>query len=131
MSYDHDTLIAFGDAVRLVTILELVAVLGVSCAILGVYLVGNMHIRRADDRERGMLPRYVIAMSISYALLVAFGIAELQGYYGTTLTWRAPIGFLAANFGLYASVNLLLFENARLDLRDHVIHLEGTPEGDE
>lgn len=125
---NHDLSVALGDAFRIITVLELFVVLGLSCAILSLYIVGNLHIRRVDPHVQGMLPRYVITMATSYALLVAFGIAEIQGFYGSPLTWRTPIGFLAANFGVYAAVNLLLFENARLDLRDERIHLEGSPE---
>lgn len=125
----HDTAVSFGDALRIITVLEFLAVLGLTCAILAIYFIGNRHIRRVDTTHVGALPRYVVSMAISYALLVAFGIAEIQGFYGTVLTYRAPIGFIAANFGLYATVNLLLFENARLDVRDNLIRAGGTPDG--
>lgn len=123
------TSIAVADALRIIAVVELGLVAGLACAALGVYFTANVHIRRADANQRGALGRYVVTMAASYALLAAFAIAEIQGFYGTHLTWRTPIGFLASNFGLYAIVNLLAFENARLDLRDKRVHLEGTPDG--
>jgi hypothetical protein len=121
--------VALGDAFRLVTIIELAIVGGLASAILGIYLVANRHIARIDAKQHGVLTRHVIAISISYGLLAAFGIVELQGYYGTDLTFRAPIGFIAANFGIYAMIEMLRFQNARLDRRDRIVHVEGTPHG--
>lgn len=121
---------ALGDALRIVTILELAVTAGLACAILGVYAIANRHIARVDSERHGALLHHVIAVSISYGLLAIFGIAELQGYYGSRLTYRAPIGFVAANFGIYAMIEMLRFQNTRLDRRDNLVHVDGTPGDD-
>lgn len=120
--------IAAGDAMRIVTVIELAIVGGLAMTVFGLYYVGNKHIGRVDRTNRGALTRYVIAMSASYVALCGFGMAEIQGFYGTPLTWRTPIGFVAANLGIYALVEMLRFQNARLDRRDRMVHLDGTPE---
>lgn len=123
--------VAVGDALRVVTIVELAIALGLACAIMGVYVIANAHISKVDRSTRGALTRHVIAVSLSYTILAAFGITELQGYYGSPLTYRAPIGFVAANVGIYAMIEMLRFQNTRLDRRDHIVHVEGTPNGEE
>lgn len=123
----HEWSIAFADAVRIVTLAELALVAGLACAVLGIYFLGNIHIAKVDPHRGGALTRYVWTMALSYALLATFGVAEIEGYYGSSLTWRTPIGFVAATFGLYAIINLLTFENNRLDRRDNIVHMEGVP----
>ena len=126
--FSHENSILAGDALRIVTVMELGVVVGLSIVIFTLYFVGNIHIRRADMRRRGTLTQHVLAISISYILLAAFACAEIQGYYGTPLTYRAPIGFVAATFGVYALFNMVSFQNARLDLRDEqLVHMEGAP----
>jgi hypothetical protein len=126
--FSHATSITIADTLRVVSVTELALCAGLAIAALTLYFAGNIHIRRVDPRRAGALVRYVLSMAGSYALLAAFAIAEIQGYYGTVLTWRTPIGFLAANMGVYSLVNLLMFENTRLDVRDERVITEGTPD---
>jgi hypothetical protein len=120
--------VAAGDALRIVTVIELAIVAGLAMTVFGLYYVGNKHISKADRTSRGALTRYVVAMAASYVALCGFGIAEIQGFYGSPLTWRTPIGFVASNLGIYALVEMLRFQDARLDRRDKLVHLDGTPE---
>jgi hypothetical protein len=124
----HDLSVAIGDALRVVTIVEALFAGGMAIAVFALYFEGNIHIRRADPRVRGALTRHVMAIAISYFLYTVFACAEIQGYYGTEVTWRTPIGFIAANFGIYALWNMLSFQRSRLDRRDETIHLGGAPE---
>jgi uncharacterized membrane-anchored protein len=119
---------ALADAMRIVTVVEIGIAAGLAVAVLSIYVVANLHISKADQTERGTLTRHVIAISASYFLLSAFAVAEIEGYYGTPLTWRTPIGFVASNIGIYAMVEMLRFQNARLDRRDNLVRLDGTPD---
>lgn len=125
----HEQSILLADALRVVTVVELGIVAGLSIVVFTLYLAGNVHIRRAEDAAGGHLIQHVLAISASYILLCAFAVAEIQGYYGTPLTYRAPIGFVAATFGVYALVHMVAFQNARLDRRDAIVHVGGTPNG--
>jgi drug/metabolite transporter (DMT)-like permease len=120
--------VAAGDAMRIVTVVELAIVAGLAMTVFGLYYVSNKHISKADSTDRGALTRYVVAMALSYVALCTFAIAEIEGFYGTPLTWRTPIGFVAANLGMYALVEMLRFQNMRLDRRDRLVRLDGTPE---
>lgn len=124
----HSLSVAIADALRVVTIVEALFAAGMAIAIFSLYFEGNIHIRKVDPKVRGALTRHVMAISLSYLLYAVFACAEIQGYYGTELTLRTPIGFLAANFGIYALWNMLNFQKSRLDRRDETVRLGGTPE---
>lgn len=126
--FDHQTSIAVGDALRIIIGIGLALNLGLACTVLGIYFFANRHISRVDSRAAGTLTRYVVSMAASYVTLAIFATAEIQGYYGTVLTYRAPIGFIAMLLGFYGLVNMLLFQDARLDRRDDTVTVEGTPE---
>lgn len=104
----HDVLVSFGDACRVVTVVELGFTIGLAVVVSVIYWAQNR--RCAPNTIAAARLRHVVMIGISWVLLAAFGIAEIQGYYGTVLTWRTPVGWLAANLGLYALAEMLAFE---------------------
>lgn len=117
------------DALRVVIVMEVAFIAGMTIVVFSLYLEGNRHIRRVDPTARGVLTKHVMAISASYLLLCVFAVAEIEGYYGTPLTWRTPIGLPAATMGLYALWNMIQFQRSRLDRRDQTVHTDGTPRG--
>jgi hypothetical protein len=100
----HATLVAWGDALRIVVVLELAVTIGL-VAVLGerFHRAARHYPPESESRRRA---RVIMAFGAGYAFLALFGIAEIQGYYGTILTWRSPIGFIGANLALYGLLEL-------------------------
>lgn len=123
----YDISITVADTLRILVVIELALAFGLSLAILAVYFKNNHVIRKKDAEIQGTLVRHVLAIGTSYLFLAAFAIAEIQGYYGSELTWRIPIGFIASNLGIYALLQMLTFQRSRLDIYNKSVALKGAP----
>ena len=101
----------WADAFRVLTLVLGSGTIAVSLATAGFYAgvwwKFHRHLPRGV-RWRGLLPRHVFVIAVSYNILVLWSMrAIIENLHDGSLTWRVPIGFVAYALGLWSTWDVL------------------------
>ncbi len=98
------------DGLRMVTLVTGSAVVSVTVVVTWVYFRIWQRFHRhlsANAKWRGLLPRHVFLIGVSYLLLAGLVGYEVMTRIRSDLTWLAPLALLAYALGLWALWDVL------------------------
>jgi hypothetical protein len=104
-----DTQLLIANIFRYVTLVAGSIVVGLTVLTVSIYAsVFALYLRRYGRHDwRGLLPRHVITISISYTMMIVGSIVDIAIRVDEPITWRTPVYLLTYLLGAWAMWDVL------------------------